>query len=82
VQRATAYFETVTRLLGCTAFAVGQEPDKGFQQHVMSFVKLKTFLCAVNIEEKRRSMVKLPVFFVEPAPVYLVTEELCSTRKE
>jgi hypothetical protein len=48
----------------------------------MSFVKLKTFLCAVNIEEKRRSMVKLPVFFVEPAPVYLVTEELCSARKE
>jgi hypothetical protein len=81
VQPASAYFVTVTRLLGCTASAVGQEPDKGFQQQVMSIVKLKTFLCTVNIEDKRHSMVKLPVVFVEPVPVNLVTEELCSTRK-
>jgi hypothetical protein len=81
VQPASAYFVTVTRLLGCTASAVGQEPDKGFQQQVMSIVKLKTFLCTVNIKDKRHSMVKLPVVFVEPVPVNLVTEELCSTRK-
>jgi hypothetical protein len=81
VQPASAYFVTVTRLLGCTASAVGHEPDKGIQRQVMSIVKLKTFLCEINIEDKRRSMVKLPVVFVEPVPVNLVTEELCSTRK-
>ena len=53
MQPASAYSETVTRLvLGCTASAVGQQPTKGFQQQVMSFVKLKTiiFPCLENIE--------------------------------
>jgi hypothetical protein len=78
VQPASACYETVVTRLGCIAFAVDQGPTKVFFRIL---TPARGGGGGYLSRKERLAVIELPVVFVEPVPVNLVAEEVCSTGK-